>query len=87
METEKTNPIFFANGKSYLIKHPNGDNKPAKIHVDYILGPHVLNPNSFYPPRYYDLIVYRVWFKDKKCWKYYIEPFWLFCMYNDWETI
>lgn len=82
-------PIRFQQGKSYHVRHPNGNFKPVKIHVDYVLENPTIDISDELPiPEElfnYKLIVYRVWIKHKKYWKFYVEPFWKFCLYNDWK--
>ena len=89
MKIVKTEPLRFEQGRSYVVRHPNGDFKPVKIHVDYVLDNPIINIDDELPiaEEYfnYKLIVYRVWIKHKKYWKHYIEPFWSFCIFNDWK--
>ena len=71
-------------GKSYNnLRIPNiscSCREKIRFHVDYILD----NKKS---PGVKDarLVVYRVWFKHKKYWNYYVEPYYIFAIVNDWD--
>lgn len=65
-------------GKSYHLRTSNS-NGIAKVHISYILD----NPVNSHPDA--KLIVYRVWIKHKRYWKNYVDPYYVFCIYNDWK--
>ena len=72
-------------GKTYRIKHAHGGGDVDTIHVDFILDNPTLakyKEHMEYPE--HQLIVYRVWHKYKKYWRFYVEPYWSFCMWNNW---
>lgn len=67
-------------GKSYVIFDPNGyGQKKEKLHIESII-PHCASNNLAS-----SIIVYRVWFKTKRYWKYYAEPYTTFAIWNNWE--
>ena len=59
-------------------------NKIPKVHIDYILDDLILDP-LYKDIDDYKLIVYRTWVKHKKYWKHHIDPYYVFCIWNDWE--
>jgi hypothetical protein len=72
-------------GKSYHIHTPNSNSfeKKSKVHIDYILDNPSLDP-IYKDIDDYKLIVYRIWIKHKKCFKHYINPYYILCLWNNW---
>ena len=67
-------------GKTYVIFDPNGyrQNK-NRVHVEAIIPKH--GDDSLTS----SIIVYRVWFTNKRYWKYFAEPYYAFALFNEWE--
>jgi hypothetical protein len=67
-------------GKSYKVRVPNiGRFEPTKIHVDKLLE----------HPRYSGYantqIIFRIWSRRFRDWKWFVQPYYSFAIFNDWE--
>jgi hypothetical protein len=66
-------------GKSYHIRIPNnGFGKPIKIHLDKIM-PNVSGIDDM------RLYIFRVWSIRLMMYKYYIEPYYVLAIHNNWD--
>jgi hypothetical protein len=66
-------------GKSYRLRYPDGGVGKDKVHIDYILD------NSVYSALCYKLVVCRVWGRKSQRWRYYVYPYYVLAIYNEWE--
>lgn len=67
------NKLKLEPGKSYKIRLPRFSNV-VKAHIDYVLESKVYENSP--------LVVYRVWIKEKKCWRQDISSLWELEIYN-----
>lgn len=71
-------------GKTYNIFDKHGSGVKRKVHIDFILNNPTIEADWQHIDDY-KLVVYRVWLKYKRRWQFYVDPYYILCIYNDWK--
>tara|TARA_R110000851_G_scaffold47424_1_gene115082 strand:- start:41216 stop:41476 length:261 start_codon:yes stop_codon:yes gene_type:complete len=81
---EEREAVKLEEGKSYQLRTRNTQGI-KKIHIDKVMKNPCYSARDEMIDNAEDLIVYRVWFKHKQSWYWYVQAYWEICMWNNWK--